>query len=104
MALINIVYLIHLLKIYYIYKIEFEPSYRIINIYTHYPLLKIKCKQEFQIKDVKIKKAQFNIAKIDAIEILSSDNQITRFSIFVYKYTLKKENVNNFIAKINKYL
>jgi len=96
--------LILVLKTYYIYRIEFDPGHRIIDIFTYYPLLKIKTKQEFQVKDVKIGKIQNRLAKIDAIEIITKDNQTVKFSLLDYEYSLKKENVNNFINKISKYL
>ena len=96
--------LILVLKAYYIYRIEFDPEHHIIDIFSHYPLLKIKAKQEFHVKDVKIGKIQNRLAKIDAIEIITKDNQTVKFSLLDYEYSLKKENVNNFINKINQYL
>ncbi len=96
--------LILVLKTYFIYKIEFDPAHRIMVISTHYPLLKIKAKQEFQVKDVKIGKIQNRLTKIDAIEIITYDNQMIKFSLLDYEYSLKKEKVNNFINKINQYL
>ena len=96
--------LILILKTYYIYKIEFYSTLRIISIYTNFPLLKIKAKQEFQVKDVKIGKTQNRLTKIDAIEIMINTNQIIKFSLLDYEYSLKKENVNNYIAIIKKLL
>ena len=96
--------LILVLKTKYIDKIEFDPTHRIMDIYIYYPLLKIKAKQEFQVKDVKIGKIHNRLTKIDAIEIMTNDNQRIKFSLLDYEYSLKEENVNNFIAKINKYL
>jgi len=96
--------LILILKTYFIYKIEFDPAHQIINIYIYYPLLKMKAKQEFKAIDVKMGKTPNRLRKIDAIEIITIENQTIKFPLFPYKYSLKKENVNDFINKIKKYL
>ena len=94
----------HLFKTYYIYQIEFDPLSKVLSIYTNYPLLRINAKQEFQIKKIKIGKVQYGRGKSEGIIIVSIDNQIKKIPVFNYKYSLKKEKVNNFINKINQYL
>ena len=97
--------LISVLKTYYIYKFEFKPLSKTFSMYVNYPILRINVKQEFSIIEIKIGRVQYGRGKSDGIVIINStNNQIYKFSIFDYKYSLKKENVNNFINKINKYL